>query len=227
MQKGVMMASKQKTAAAKPEGKEPPRKEVHCEDGETREERGRRYAALLTSPELAAFRVVRVAENNYDMEKHIDVPTLVETLREQAKAVNRNDLAKAEAMLMNQATALQSLFARLSEKAFSSGLLPQFEAFMRMALRAQNQCRATLETLSTIKNPPVVIAKQANFANGYQQVNNGAAMPVTHAQAGENKIQQNELLTEVQHGKAMDISAASAASRANPAMETVGKIHGS
>jgi hypothetical protein len=45
---------------------------------------------------------------------------------------------------------------------------------MRMAMRAQNQCRMTLETLATIKNPPVVYAKQANINNGgQQQVNNG------------------------------------------------------
>ena len=40
---------------------------------------------------------------------------------------------------------------------------------MRMALKAQNQCRMTLETLATIKNPPVVFAKQANTAQGPQQ----------------------------------------------------------
>ena len=46
------------------------------------------------------------------------------------------------------------------------------EAYMRMALRAQNQVRLTLETINTIKNPPVVIAKQANITSGPQQVNN-------------------------------------------------------
>jgi len=37
---------------------------------------------------------------------------------------------------------------------------------MRLALRAQSQCRATLETLAAIKNPPVVFANQANIAHG-------------------------------------------------------------
>lgn len=42
--------------------------------------------------------------------------------------------------------------------------------------------------LAGIKNPPVVIAKQANIAQGHQQVNNGLpagdpvrALPVHHA----------------------------------------------
>ena len=37
---------------------------------------------------------------------------------------------------------------------------------MKLALKAQNQCRMTLETLAAIKNPPVIYARQANFANG-------------------------------------------------------------
>jgi hypothetical protein len=35
-----------------------------------------------------------------------------------------------------------------------------------MAMKAQNQRRMTLETLATIKNPPVLIARQANINNG-------------------------------------------------------------
>jgi hypothetical protein len=50
-----------------------------------------------------------------------------------------------------------------------------FERYLRLALKAQNQCRATLETLAAIKNPPVVFTKQANInhGNGNQQINNG------------------------------------------------------
>jgi hypothetical protein len=203
-----------------------PRKAVECEDGNTGEERGRKYARLMTSPELAALRVIRGAEQNSGIEEKMDAPTLVETLRDQAKAVNLNDLSKAEAMLMNQATALQSLFARLTEKAFSATTLPHFDSFMRMALRAQNQCRATLKTLSGIKNPPVVIARQANIAHGPQQVNNGIASAAGRPRAGKNKIQPNELLTEEQGGAPVDIRATSTAIRTDSAMETVRAING-
>ena len=40
--------------------------------------------------------------------------------------------------------------------------LPAAETYMRLALKAQSQCRATLETLANIKNPPTVFARQAN-----------------------------------------------------------------
>jgi hypothetical protein len=46
---------------------------------------------------------------------------------------------------------------------------------MRLALKGQAQCRSTLETLVALKNPPVVIAGQANISTGPQQVNNGSA----------------------------------------------------
>ena len=202
------MTRKQDTSITQPDSEQYPRKTVQCEDGKTGEERGRNYAHLMTSPELAAYRVINGVEQKSGLDAHVDVPTLMETLRGQAKAVNHGDLAQAEAMLMNQAIALQSLFARLTEEAFSVTDLPHFDSFMRMALRAQNQCRATLETLAAIKNPPVVIARQANIAHGPQQVNNGVANPAAgHARAGENTIQQNELLMEVQHGTTVDIRA--------------------
>ena len=34
---------------------------------------------------------------------------------------------------------------------------------MRLALKTQSQCRATVETLAALKNPPLVFAKQANI----------------------------------------------------------------
>ena len=77
---------------------------------------------------------------------------------------------------MNQATALQSLFSRLAARAIGWDELEPFEAYMRMALRAQAQCRATLETLAAIKNPPVVFAQAGERRrHGPQQINNGMA----------------------------------------------------
>jgi hypothetical protein len=73
--------------------------------------------------------------------------------------------------------------------------MPHYETFLRLELKAQAQCRSTLETLATIKNPPVIYAKQANISNN-QQINNGVPAP-SHAK--EIKNQPNELL-EVQHG---------------------------
>jgi hypothetical protein len=51
----------------------------------------------------------------------------------------------------------------------------------------ESQCRTTLETLATIKNPPdVAFVKQANYAAGPQRVNNGGQPSC----ARENEIRQ-------------------------------------
>jgi hypothetical protein len=129
----------------------------------------------------------------------------------------------AEAMLMNQATALQSLFTRLAERAMTCDQVVPFEANMRMALRAQSQCRATLEPLAAIKNPPVVYAKQANVTTGPQQVNNG--VPATPLRARETETEPNRLL-EADNGKWMDTGTASAASGGDQTLATVGTLDG-
>jgi hypothetical protein len=99
-------------------------------------------------------------------------------LKDAAHAVNGGDLSGAESMLTAQAAALNAIFGELARRsAMNMGEhLGATESYMRLALKAQGQCRATLETLAAIKNPPVVFARQANINNGgQQQVNNGTA----------------------------------------------------
>ena len=92
---------------------------------------------------------------------------------------------------------------------------------MRIALKAQSQCRATVETLATIKNPPVVFARQANIAQGPQQVNNGM-MPAGEPRArGKSENTPNELLEEKPHER-LDTRTTSAASGTDPQLATVG-----
>lgn len=186
-----MMASKPKKPAA-PEAEKFPRKAIPCQSGPSVQEQGRSYARLLTSPDFAAWRIIGMMQPK-NLAERIDAPTMVVELTEQAEAVQRGDLRQAEAMLINQASALQAVFVRLSERAMEQTQMPNLEGFMRMALRAQSQCRATLETLATIKNPPIVYAKQANVTTGPQQVNNGVAVPAVPSRAQEIETEQIQL----------------------------------
>jgi hypothetical protein len=103
----------------------------------------------------------------------VDVVDLVGDLRERIKKVQDGDMKPIEAMLMGQAMTLETIFTNLARKAQGQEYLKQFQVNLTLALKAQAQCRATLEALAEIKNPkPVLIAKQANFAH-QQQVNNG------------------------------------------------------
>jgi hypothetical protein len=92
---------------------------------------------------------------------------------------------------------------------------------MRLAFKAQSQCRATLETLATIKNPPVLFAKQANIAAGHQQVNNGIPAPSGAREIGNEQSKLsgdgNELLP--------DTRAQALAGRIDPQMEAVGEVN--
>lgn len=209
------------TKGAQSEEERFPRKSVPLRKGETERDTAVNMAVLVTSPELAAYRVINAAEEKSGLGQHIDVPTLLAQLRDEAAKVNCGSLARAEAMMMNQATALQSLFSRLSERGMGCDTLELFEANMRMALRAQSQCRATLETLAAIKNPPVLFARQANVTSGPQQINNGVLAP-SHAGASENRPSK---LLEATNGERLDTRAASAAGLANQELETVGAIH--
>ncbi|GIK87988.1 MAG: hypothetical protein BroJett026_34690 [Betaproteobacteria bacterium] len=199
-----------------------PRKSVPVKPGASERETAQNVADVLTSPELAAYRVINGAELKSGMGEHIDVPSLMAKLRDQAASVNSGCLAQAEAMLMNQATALQSLFARLAERAMGHTTIPGFDANMRMALRAQSQCRCTLETLATIKNPPIVYARQANVTTGPQQINNGMA---ARPRARQIVSEQNELL-EAPNDERMDTRPAGPAGTSDQAMEAMGAVNG-
>ncbi len=151
----------------------------------------------------------------------LDLTECVNVLRTRAGSTHAGDLKHAETVLTAQAATLDAIFNELARRAaLNMGeYLDATERYLRLALKAQGQCRATLETLAAIKNPPMVFAKQANIAHGPQQVNNG-----TPAHAGKTQTQQNELL-ERQHGKSLDFGAQAAAGRIDPAMATMEAKH--
>ncbi|MBU3655712.1 MAG: hypothetical protein FGM23_05070 [Alphaproteobacteria bacterium] len=130
----------------------------------------------------------------------------MQVLTEKVVAVRQGNLRDAETLLVGQAMALDAIFASLARRAqMNMGeYMNAADRYMRLALKAQGQCRATLETLATIKNPPLVFAKQANITNGPQQVNNTVnksdvgfdASTRGHAHAGNSNSVQNELLED-------------------------------
>ncbi|NMG15866.1 hypothetical protein [Aromatoleum bremense] len=198
-----------------------PRKAIHCRADDDPEVTHRNYAQAIIAPEVGAFRIVSACEQP-GLKDQLDTPAMIRLLKDRGEAVNQGDMTHAEQMLAAQATALQTLFVRLSERAMEQGHTPNIEAFMRLALRAQSQSRATLETLATIKNPPMIFAKQANVTTGPQQINNGT---VAGSCARENETEQSKLF-EVENGQRLDTRAPGATIRTDPAMATVGTIDG-
>lgn len=129
----------------------------------------------------------------------ISISDAVSVMKDKVKQVNANDTKALEETLTAQATALDTIFNEMARRAaLNMGAhLSAVESYMRLALKAQAQCARTIEIISTMKNPPIVYAKQANISNGNQQVNNGSVNnghPPTHAEKIIN--QSNELLSE-------------------------------
>lgn len=121
--RGQMMENKREKPVA-PGGKKYPRKAILCPSGPSDDEKGRAWANMINSPELAAYRVIGMMQPEIFAD-WIDAPTMLATLREQAAAVQGGDLAHAEAMLINQASALQALFVSLSERAMEQAQVKQ------------------------------------------------------------------------------------------------------
>ena len=158
----------------------------------------------------------------------LDIAGLMKALTEETTRVRNGDLSYVEAMLIAQATTLQTVFASLLLKANSQDQLKHWEAYMRLGLKAQNQCRMTLETLAAIKNPPMIFARQANIAHGPQQVNNSVASdafePPARAPAGNFSILKTELL-EAGDEQRVDPRTTGKAVSVDTQVEALGKVH--
>ena len=155
-----------------------------------------------------------------------DLQELCTDLDKRIDKIKAGDMSSVEAMLFGQAKVLETMFTSLARRAANNDGLKQFQVNLTLALKAQAQCRSTLEALAEIKNPrPVQFVKQANMTTGPQQVNNGYAGTPSHSgiQSGAGNIQseQNKLL-EADHGNYLDTRAQGAASRVNQTVDAVG-----
>ena len=201
--------------SAKPEKPKPGDTVVSSETGQGR-------AKLPVIPVVHSATVIEA----FSVTGKPDFFNLAAELRKAGDAVATGDMGNCERMLSAQAHALDTIFANLARRAAANmgeGYLQASDTYMRLALRAQAQCRATLETLATIKNPPVVFAKQANIAAGHQQVNNGQPAPVAR---GQTENPPTELL-EPPHAKPewLGTGTAGATGAGNPPLETVDAIN--
>lgn len=151
----------------------------------------------------------------------ISMTDAVAVMKDKVKEINNGNLQALEGTLTAQVVSLDTIFNSLALKSRSSDTMSKMESYLRLALKAQAQCARTIEVLANLKNPPIVYAKQANIANGNQQVNNGTMETSTHT--GKTVNQQNELL-EANNGRTtMDTSTAKRTSRKDKAMATVEK----
>ena len=154
----------------------------------------------------------------------VSVTSIDAELRANGDAVVAGDLGRIERALTSQFLTLDTIFANLAERSSRQEYIKQMETYLRLALKAQAQARATAEALALLKNPMPYI-RQANIANGPQQVNNAGTQNSNqgnkHTHAEKTETKQNKLL-EAQDANILDTRAPAATGRANQTVETLG-----
>lgn len=178
-------------------------------------------------PEINGLLVIDAFKQDI-MGKDVDIATMLDSLESSVKAVAAGDMASVEAMLVSQATALQTLFTSLAIRASSQDHLGRYQEFLNLALKAQGQCRATISALVDLKYPrQATFVKQANIAQGAQQVNNQPVVQGRRSRVKKIQPAQNKLLeaSNAQEQVRMDTRAAQAAGRLDPEMATLEPVH--
>lgn len=212
-----------KAAPRKPAAKPINRKAINIV-ASSEEEKYEATARTLTRPEIGAAAVMEA----WSPDTH-DVNVLAAELAFQVKAVNQGDMQRTEGILISQAQALDAIFVNLMRRSMNQTNAAHWEMYMRMGMKAQSQCRATLQALAEIKNPrSVAFVKQANMTTGPQQVNNGVAPGGVEwsAPAREIQFEQSKLLEGVGNGSThMDAGTTQATSRGDKTLEPVGAVN--
>ena len=193
---------------------------------------GAQLAAAAIRPSINAAIVTHTFQGNL-LGKDVEVDQLVDALLDDMEQIKGGDLSKVEAMLYAQASALQTMFTSLAKRAYHQESLKQYSSHMGFALKAQAQSRATMQTLIELKFPrQVAFVKQANIAQGHQQINNGtppAQSPSpspspSHASDFDANL-KNELLEapDGKLGKGLDNGTTRQATRCNSKVAAVEK----
>jgi len=142
---------------------------------------------------------------------------LAEDLTAQIEKIGAGDLGDVEAMLFAQAHVLQLIFLKCTHHMNRAEYLNQMQAHGQLALKAQNQCRATLTTLVDIKNPARAVFIKNTATN--QQVNLGAVPQKNSADS------TNELLEAKVHER-LDTRAPSEAVPVDSPLEAMAAFDG-
>ena len=186
---------------------------LKAEPGETREQTEAKFA---TSPQLAGAVVQR--EFCITSKESTDLTALTTLLTETCREIVDGSSDRSLRILTAQAEALNAIFVKLAtQAALNMGdYIGATEAYMRMALRAQSQSRATLEAISRIQNPKLAsFVGQLNATTGPQRVNNGIS---------EVETAPNELLESCDDQR-MDFGTAAATITSNSKVEALEPVY--
>jgi hypothetical protein len=206
--------AKAKKRPGKPEAKDPKvQNDAFIIEAKNEAEAKRAMAQVIASPMVNAASLIASFNGKLD---YLDVTALATELVAQCNMVQSSDLSRIEAMLLSQAHALQAIFTNCASRMSKTEYLSQHQTYGLLALKAQNQCRATLATLAEIKNPNRTTFIKNTATN--QQINVGAPVPKISVDP------TNELLEAKPHER-LDNPTQSPASTADQKMEAMGALN--
>jgi hypothetical protein len=186
--------------------------ELRLREGQTKEQ------AVAEFNSKSEFLSTAVIESfNVSLGEDFDFQSAMQVLEKTTQQIKSGDLSKIEQMYISQAVALEAIFTKTIRKASTAEHLPQYQAHMHLALKAQNQSRATLQALVQLKQPSnTQFIKQAYIALGHQQVNNLAEKNITP---------QNELLKDIHGNSHLDTGTTTTPKGIDTALEALDKVY--
>lgn len=197
--------------------------------GRSKLRRRKRTSSLAAAGGLANVGVITAYQGGLFKAEDLDILECRHEVVKRIEQVNDGNTVHVVGLLMAQALALNSIFTKLAIQAAQVDERDprKLETYMRLALKAQLQSRATLEALVAVGNPPVLFAQQANVAFGPQQVvNQGVPAATNTPNPPQNQTVPNELFEVSTHERTqMDAGATPATGREDPCMEPLGAIN--
>lgn len=140
---------------------------VEAEPGKSEE---RRLADVSLDPAASAMAATRLFNRGSFGEQN--TTELYSSLSENGKAATAGDLGHYKAMLAAQADTLNSVFTEMARRAaLNMGeYIGATESYMRLALKAQAQCKANIEALDRLSSGRVQTVRHVHVNEGGQAV---------------------------------------------------------
>jgi len=170
---------------------------------------------FLLKPSFLAAKVIDTDKRQLSKDL-IDLQYTQAMIERSIGEVKQGNLTDIEALLYSQAYTLNVMFTTLMTRANRQEYMPPTQALMSLAFKAQNQSRATLQALVQLKQPSnTQFIKQANIAQGHQQVNNLAEKNITP---------QNELLEDIHGNSHLDTGTTPTTTGIDTTLEALDKV---
>lgn len=176
-----------KTAKAKaPPARDKNQLNIPCEPEKTKE---RKLAEVGLDPAAHGAAALRLYNKGHFGEQ--DISELYAALSEHAKAARKGDLAHQREMLAMQADTLNGIFSEMARRAAANmgEYINATQTYLRLGLKAQAQCRATIESLDQLTSGRVQTVKHVHVSEGGQAV---IAEEFHHHTGGKNNGQSSE-----------------------------------